>query len=235
MDQKEAIEALLDSRAWWGSLCGVLVFLAIGGEVFFHALYRSAEKRREAIVKEEDDERAKTLARLRKKTAVANRRAAEADAKAEELKRANLELEARVAPRRLSPEDQTEFSTLGAQYAGQRFKITWPVGDMEAASFAAQLIRLLLWTGWINVDDNRAMPRSYEGERILLGVRLLPGIDQKSQEATEFLLNWLRSKRIGTFPVLPAEELRGLPVDDVLEVRVGVKLSTFTDNKFGIR
>jgi hypothetical protein len=207
----------------------LLVALGVGYEFVADRVGAPLRRRIEEARKDE-------LVRLGAQTAEANARAAEAAAKVEELRRENLALEARLAPRRLSPEDVSEFPSAAARHVGQKFKITWPIGDMEAAGFAVQLIRMLLAAGWLNVDNNQAMPRSYEGERILVGVRLLPGIDQKSKETADFLLDWLRSKRIGAWLVLPTEApLPESPVDDVMEVRVGVKLSVVMDNARGIR
>jgi len=117
---KSELEAFLSALDHWAAFFILLVVIGVGGELVTHILSSRANKRMITLQREEDQQRQTEIARLNKeagdarksageaaeRAAKAQERATEASRKAEEERVARLKLEAQLAPRRLSGEQQ---------------------------------------------------------------------------------------------------------------------------------
>jgi hypothetical protein len=99
-------------------------------------------------------------------------RAAELEKRAEELKAANLALEAQIQPRRLTSEQIKEIGTALSNFAGKKVSVVTYTLDTEAAVLAKQIIPALRSSG-ILVNDRVAarMPiGAFDGGIIVTGL-----------------------------------------------------------------
>lgn len=107
----------------------------------------------------------------------ANARAADLDKKAEELRAANLALEALIQPRRWNrPEEAKAFGEALSKFRGRTVKVSSQTGDVEAAVLAQQILIVLQHVAGISVIDRRAAeaPLGF----VVLGV-LVSGRDEE--------------------------------------------------------
>jgi len=132
-------------------LCAVVVAVGVWGETHFGELAAGEA----AKIQREADAR----------IAEANERAASANQKAEELRAANLRLEALIQPRRISPEDASELEAVAKEAGARTIRIIVNFTDPEAALLAAQLRDIFNLAKW----DSAIVPRTYV-DGVKLGV-----------------------------------------------------------------
>jgi hypothetical protein len=123
-------------------LAGALVAVGVAGEFL-------ADFIESPIIKRRDDAQRAQIAQLGKDTGDANARAAEANRIAEQERLARVELEARLAPRTLSLEQQVRIRSELTKLAGQYVTITFINDSFEAAAFASQIRDVLSGAKWV--------------------------------------------------------------------------------------
>ena len=94
--------------------------------------------------------------------AKAGERASLADQKAEAERLARVELEARIAPRRLTPAQQAEIASFLSPFQGKRVTVVTYALDVESAVLGAQLIAVMHRAGIVPID-NRASVMPFGG------------------------------------------------------------------------
>lgn len=124
-----------ESAFFWGSIIA-LILLGVT-EVASH---RAAQRKDELTEQQQSETQRRhdeEMARLRLQTAELTERAAQATLELERIKR----------PRILSPDQQARFTTEMTRFSGQTVVIGTIPTTFEAASFAEQLVRLLIKAG----------------------------------------------------------------------------------------
>src|SRR5581483_6404474 len=109
------------------------------------------------------------------------------DRQTEDLRRANLALKALVQGRRISPEYEVLIREAMLCCAQQKFRMSIPAGDGEAALLAFQLSMILKDAQWD--DGDLKIEQRPPGGPLVVGVRFLP--DPDGAEAANNLDGWL--------------------------------------------
>jgi hypothetical protein len=174
VDEREALQAFVDSLDKWAIVCGLFVALGVVGESVvgylhwtkgnrLHILEESARLEQQAVVEtarahaEEASlkvaDATKDIETARKEAAEANARAAEANKIAEGERLARVKIEERLAPRRLTPEQAAAISkTLAPLAAGGQRVAFIGQPDFEPAVVGKALVDILRAAGWRVTD-----------------------------------------------------------------------------------
>src|ERR1700674_4322670 len=113
-------------------LAAFLVAIGVSGEFFGDWLAKPIERRVAAL-------RSTEMLKLSKDVAEANERAAVANKIAEEERLARIKIEEKIAPRRLSQEQQNTITAKLMPFAGIRMNFWAYSGDTEIAEFAQDM------------------------------------------------------------------------------------------------
>ncbi len=126
---KDALEGLISVLDNWAAVFTLLVVIGVGGELVIHVMSSRANKKLIALQKSEALAQEAEIARLHRET---------------ELERsARVELEARVAWRRLSKEQQSVIADHLKQFSGMRVGVSYLGGNPEASQFADDIAATL--------------------------------------------------------------------------------------------
>lgn len=154
------VQALDHSFSIWNRIGLYLVAgTALVATLYFIASYITNKKAQHlavaqaALLKAKEDEFSLQIATLANETALARKDAAEATEKAEREHLARVRIEARLAPRYLSPEGRRSLVAVLKPFAGGRFWVVAETNDYDKGSeqlrFAEQLSAVLVEAGWI--------------------------------------------------------------------------------------
>ena len=149
---------------------------------------------------------AKELSELRLKAVEAGDRATKNEQEAARLAKeaeseriARLELEARVGWRRLGPSAQSEIAAHLAAYAGEPALVAYDLNDLEASTFASDIVATLHTAKW-EVAERLGVLGHYEGvdplgtnARVTTGVLVWCTADETSRRAASALVEQLVS------------------------------------------
>lgn len=155
------VQRLQTAADWWANLAlwltAITAVIAAGYFVASRlALNRGSQARTAqatlASVKEQQfirdlKEKDRQIATANEKASDANERARTLEVIAERLKKQNLELEQRLAHRRISPGQHDKFVAALRPYAGSIVALT-KLGDLEAGTFADDILSVLADAGW---------------------------------------------------------------------------------------
>jgi len=202
----------------WGKLVaisgGILVTLGVAGELFFtYQASRVETKLREnnhrievLLNKEAGDawnaaESAKATAKgFESQIAGANARAAEANRIAEEERLARARIEARVAWRHLTKEQQSAMAEHLKRFSGQWGNIGRVSYDVEITSFATDIAKTLQAAGWHVLPPSaitmRGVPAPAFGnpiEPVITGVTINSTPDSRAREMGDAVSSELHS------------------------------------------
>lgn len=171
------------------------------------------------------------IAHIYKQAAESNAIAANANKRTEELKAENLklavelernrlarlEIERRVGPRYISPEEKETIISVLRPYAGQRIIIRVVSRDPEVQSFAADMNAALKGAGWQVTLDNSSVQQN----PIPYGIRCL--ISKQPSDSVLAFLSTLKKLTID-FTEQRLVEATDIP-DDYLIIHIGLKRS----------
>jgi len=144
---KSQLEALLTALDHWTVFFTFLVVMGVGGELVVHVLYSRASGRLIVLQHTEEQQLRTEISRLSNTTAEANKIAAQANQRAEELKNENLEIQRKIADRFLT-QSQRHTILHGIQpHRAHRIVIT-RLGDREAGAYGDSIISLFEQAGW---------------------------------------------------------------------------------------
>ncbi len=160
MDRSQ-IEALLARIDIWLLVFGIIVVAGVAGESIFGIRHWWNSRKLEAIQRQDelnlqaDIARARTIAataeenaaNARERAASAETRAAEASRKADEERIARLKIEALLAPRRISSEQEKVMKGELAKVRNPNLIFFVVIGSPETADFAADLERVFKSAG----------------------------------------------------------------------------------------
>jgi hypothetical protein len=119
------------------------------------------------------------------KISEANARTATVSAETEQLRRDNLELEAQIQPRRLTPKQRSSIAAALKPFVGRRVVVASYTLDVDGGMLAKQIIETLVAAG-LSVTDNTASSMPLGGFSIGIWVS---GQDQILVSALLLLLN----------------------------------------------
>ena len=168
MDERETLAAFIESLDMWTLVCGLLVGIGVMGEFGIGYLHWSKGKRLRAL-----DDAARVT--QEENIGMARRDAANAQEKAEHERLARVQLEVRLAPRRLDPGQVAAIVTALAPHAvGAKHVALISPPDLEPAQFTEVLIQLLRDSGWnvtsvyernvLRVVENVAMEVAHDAD-----------------------------------------------------------------------
>jgi hypothetical protein len=170
----------------------VFVIVIIVGVTFEH----NADSTVAELISKQEMEAGVTIASLGRDAAASNARSLLLEKEAEELKSKNLSLEAKIAPRRLSPDQLTALKAAVRPFIGRTISI-WSYGvDLEAGILANQIKFALQDAGAPVADSIGHMATSWTPHA---GVEIT-GSDDKLMEALVTALK-------------PISAVRGRPID----------------------
>jgi hypothetical protein len=133
------------------------------------------------IVQKDADRR---IEELRVESAAANERAAELEKQAAELKAANLVLEAKIRPRRISGEISSQMSSILSMFSGVPIAVVSRVFDTEGKDFADDLEIVFRNAGWGTVrNDTLTLPDKGVFIATMEDTRLPPPIEKAIVDA----------------------------------------------------
>lgn len=144
-----------------------------------------------------------------KATADANARAAEANEKAEQERLARVQLEAKLAPRSISREQEERVQAEISRLAGQYVTVTFD-NNPEAAAFASQIESVLRSAGWVIAGFSPTIPGT--GLPIARGVLVMPEPPEQSKAAARVLLSALTKEGI-VASLVPMDRKKGVEED----------------------
>lgn len=124
-----------------------LTFAVGAGAIFTNHILSKRQEGRIASVQKEAAEANKQAGQAFQRASEADERARALEVRAEELRRQNLELEMRLAHRRIGKADHDKFVQALRPYRGSVVNLT-KLGDAEAADFADDIIGVLRDSGW---------------------------------------------------------------------------------------
>ncbi len=130
-------------------------------------------------------------------TARAKLAAAEANENAEIVRRANLllqsdlerertarlKIESKIAPRHLSSEETKIIADAIRPFAGQAVRITIPLGNVEARTYAEDFVQAFRLAGW-DPGDSDVIPQSGYSEAIIGVLLLASELDREDPPAS---------------------------------------------------
>lgn len=147
------------------------------------------------IIKRRDEAQRAEIAKLSRDTSEANARAAEANRIAEQERLARVQLEAKLAPRTLSAEQQTRIRSELTKLAGRYVTITFINDNFEAAAFASQIRDAFSQAKWVITRFSQMTPGG-NGLPIVRGVLIMTEPPDKSVESGRAVLAVLRKEQI---------------------------------------
>jgi len=127
MDKSELLRSLSRIEFWRDWFFAPLVAIGIIGEVVLGWIYVTRSKALHAA--EEDDTRSLNLS-------------------IETLRKENLKLESRLAPRSLSPQSSAFIMNAMKVFPNQKFDILWYTDDQDSINLAQQIAEILTDAGW---------------------------------------------------------------------------------------
>jgi len=173
---KAALESAIASLEMWIQVFAVLVAVGIVGEVGFGVRHWILSRRLKAVQHAEDLNQEQNIAKLNKEAgdarqdaaqaleraakaeeslgnakkdaAIALERAADANRIAESERLARVKIEDRLAWRRISPEQDRKLVAALTPYAGSAIIIEAINGDIEAETFAKDIVGVLQKAHW---------------------------------------------------------------------------------------
>jgi hypothetical protein len=152
MDKSE-LEALLARIDVWLLVFGIIVVVGVAGESFFGIRHWWNSRKLKVLQDKENADQAAEISRLRTAAAEALRQAADANRMAEQERLARIKIEETLAWRRISPGEYKALVSALRPHAGASVQVL-KLGDMEAATFADDLIKTLRDSGWlVNVES----------------------------------------------------------------------------------
>lgn len=200
--EKSALEALVKWLELWSAIFGVIVVIGVAGESFFgiRLLWNNWKLQRLQAGESE---------RLRLDVATANARAAEANQRA-------AETEARLAPRKLSAEQQNSIAAKLTAFHGTRVGVFWSKqGEPEVVSLALDIVTALRLANW---ETKFAL----KTDRVPLGVLIeLTSEDRQTETTANALAAALKHE--GIFTNLEAFTGLCTDKDEPIHVIVGSK------------
>jgi hypothetical protein len=166
---KSGLEALITTLDNWAAVFTALVVIGVGGELVVHVLSGRASTRLIALQNIEEQKLRVEMGRLGGVTADANKAAAQANERAnqmelqaEGLKRENLEIQRKIRPRFLTTAERQTLLDALQPFHGHQVILT-RLGDGEAGPFADGIIAVFQKAGWV-VQVNQVgmfMPPTY--------------------------------------------------------------------------
>lgn len=176
MDEREGLQAFVDSLDKWAIVCGIFVAIGVVGESVvgylhwtkgnrLHVLEETARLEQQTVVetaRQHAEEASLKVATATKDIETARKEAAEANARAAESNErvalaeqaaaeANLRLEQFKAPRRLTDAQRSTLLDAMREYPATKFDMGIQGSDPEAMAFAGAIETLLLAAGWVEV------------------------------------------------------------------------------------
>jgi len=196
---------------WWNTVFQVgsavllgFTFLFGAGAILTDRIINARQEARIASAQGEAAEANKRAAEAGAEAAAANERAAEANRATERERLARVQLERKIAPRLLSPEQQSKITSEIRKLAEQRATITWYSDSFEGAVFASHINSALKAASW--KTDMRSSNAGVNNMPVVSGVVIMTEPNEGSITAGEVLLSALRNAGI-TAAVLPFEAL----------------------------
>lgn len=150
-----ALETSITTLDTWVLVFAALVAVGVVGEAALGVRHWMLDGRLRTLRHVESQLHENELAQLAKDTADANARAAEANQKAEQERLERLRLEAVVAPRSLSLDQQRSIANAWKAFAGRKVSLTTYALDAEGATLGKQIIACLREAG-LNAEDRTA-------------------------------------------------------------------------------
>jgi hypothetical protein len=198
------INELNTSFTLWNRIVLFLMFFtAFIAVLYFIASYIAnakavaLNKAKDELIQLKDKEQALQIASLNTEAekakqgiAIANQKAAEANEKAEAEQLARLQLEARLAPRTLTEEQQTRLTSLLSPFSGTEVDVITFGDTSEIGNISMTILRCLQNATW-EVYPAKAMGSSAVVTGILVGVR--PNTDATIGNAAKTLILALQS------------------------------------------
>lgn len=171
------------------NVSALFVALGVTGEFVGNWIAGPIRKRLDGVKESE-------IAQLRKDTADANARAAEANQKAEQERLARIQLEAKIADRVLTPDQQSHIASdlKAASLEGQHATIVWYSESFEAAKFASQIEGAVKSAGWVT-KFSPASP-GFNGLPVSSGILIMTEPPERSKRAGWTLLSALHKERV---------------------------------------
>lgn len=201
MDKTE-LEALLARIDVWLLIFGVIVVIGVAGESIFGIRHWWNSRKLQKLQQSESDALRVEIARLANDTAQANERA-------EQERLARVQLEARLAPRSISREQQERIQAGISNLAGQYVTVTFD-NNPEAAAFATQIESILESAKWVIKGFAPTIPGT--GLPIARGVLVMPEPPEQSKAAAKVLLSALTKEGI-TASLVPMDRKKGAEED----------------------
>lgn len=132
--------------------------------------------------------------KAREGIAIANQKAAEANEKAESERLARLQLEARLADRVLTNEDQIRLTSLIVPFRGTEIDVFAFGGTFEVENICKILIKCLSKAGWKVHQMTMIQSTNILVQGIVIGIR--PGVNETIVNGAQSLISGLQSMGI---------------------------------------
>jgi hypothetical protein len=204
--QFSRIQTLSQGVDWWNAaMIWSLVFAALAAlavvlttrMVVVRA--RQLASAQDELVRAKDGQLALDLKAKDQKIAEAGEKAAEANRIAEDEKLARVKIEARVAWRRITKQQQEEIgSSLGHHFSNQGVSVWFNAGDTEGSSFAADIAEALQAAHTLRVYSPASILSLQEGGRLTepikqveTGVILQSTKDERSRSLADAIIREL--------------------------------------------
>ncbi len=170
------------------TLSFLLVAVGVVGEFLVDRMAGPIIKRRDAAQRSE-------IAELSRQTADSNAPAAEANRIAEQERLARVQLEAKLAPRSLSTEQQARIRSELTKLAGRSVTVTFINDNFEAAAFASQIRDVFSQAKWVITQFSQMTPGG-NGLPIVRGVLIMTEPPDTSVESGHAVLAALRKEEV---------------------------------------
>lgn len=145
---KSELESLLARIDVWLLVFGIIVVIGVAGESFFGIRHWWNSRKLKVLQDQENAEQAAEIARLHSVTAEALKQAADANRTAEEERLARIKIEEKLAWRRIDAAEHDRIVSALKPHGGAAVEVL-KLGDIEAATFADDLIEALRDSGWL--------------------------------------------------------------------------------------
>ncbi|MDZ4341430.1 MAG: hypothetical protein U1E51_03220 [Candidatus Binatia bacterium] len=215
---------------WFNISNGILVIALILGVIATYAMYVLGNIKEEFVNENiaQSHERSAKLeseaATSKERTAVVERGNIELQINLEKERSARLELEAKIAPRRLSESDKKALIAALKPFAGQKCLISYSLGSAESDTYSDDFVKVVDAAGW----DHNGLNGIFGSVRsaVVTGVQIAvhPDSDRGGGIVTPGILALIKSARKLGLTEGPHEFYTdpGIPAG-VVEIRVGTK------------